>query len=105
MEPDARAKLKDWLATGKARLEPLSFPQRELWEASAVAPGDPSNNICCLLDIRGPLTEAMCRESLGHVLAHQEVMRASFLPGKERPLQVVKSEADPRLRYRVLSSS
>ncbi len=105
MEPDARAKLKDWLATGKARLEPLSFPQRELWEASAVAPGDPSNNICCLLDIRGPLTEAMCRESLGHVLAHQEVMRASFLPGKERPLQVVKSEADPRLCYRVLPSS
>ena len=105
MEPEARSKLKDWLATGKARLEPLSFPQRELWEASAVPPGDASNNICCYLDIRGPLTAPMCREALGHVVARQEVLRASFLPGKERPLQVMRAEADPQLSYRELSSA
>ena len=102
MEPDARAKLKDWLATGKARLDPLSFPQRELWEASAVPPGDASNNICCLLDIKGPLTEVMCREALHRVVARQEVLRASFLPGKERPLQVIRAEADAQLSYRAL---
>jgi hypothetical protein len=100
MEADPRSKLKEWLSAGHARLEPLSFPQRELWEASAIPPGDASNNICCLLDIRGPLTLAMCTEALGHVIKRQDVLRTTFLPGKERPLQVVRAEADPVLSYR-----
>lgn len=102
MEADPRAKLKEWLSAGKARLEPLSFPQRELWEASAIPAGDPSNNICCFLDIRGPLTPAMCTEALGHVIKRQDVLRTTFLPGKDRPLQVVRAEADPVLTYREL---
>lgn len=105
MEADARAKLKEWIATGKARLEPLSFPQRELWEASAIPPGDPSNNICSFLDIRGPLTREMCTEALGHVIARQEVLRTSFVPGKERALQVVRASAEPVLSFRELAPS
>lgn len=105
METDLRTKLKDWLATGKARLEPLSFPQRELWEASAVPPGDASHNIRCFLDIRGPLTAAMCTEALGHVIKRQDVLRTTFLPGKERPVQVVRAQAEPFLTYRELHSS
>lgn len=105
MEIDARIKLKEWVAAGRARLEPLSFPQRELWEASAVPPDDASNNICCFLDIRGPLTRAMCTEALGHVVKRQEVLRTTFLPGKERPLQIVRAEADPVLSYRELPQS
>jgi len=104
MEADARSKLKDWISTGKARLEPLSFPQRELWEASAVPPGDATNNISCFLDIRGPLTREMCTEALGHVIKRQEVLRTTFLPGKERPLQVVRAEAEPVLGYRELEA-
>ena len=103
MEADPRAKLKEWLSAGKARLEPLSFPQRELWEASAVPPNDASNNICCFLDIRGPLTPAMCTEALEHVIKRQDVLRTTFLPGKDRPLQVVRAEADPVLSFRELS--
>jgi hypothetical protein len=105
MEADLRAKLKEWLSAGKARLVPLSFPQRELWEASAIPPGDASNNICCFLDIRGPLTPAMCTEALGYVIKRQEVLRTTFLPGKERPLQVVRAEADPVLSYRALPAA
>lgn len=105
MEGDSRTKLKEWLASGKARLEPLSFPQRELWEASAVPPGDVSNNICCFLDIRGPLTPAMCTGALGHVVKRHDVLRTTFLPGKERPLQVVRAEAEPVLSYRELPES
>jgi len=104
MESDARTKLKEWLAAGKARLEPLSLPQRELWEASAVPPGDPTNSICCYLDIRGPLTRGMCTEALGHVVRRQEVLRTTFIPGKERMLQVVRTEAEPVLGYRELSA-
>lgn len=105
MEADARTKLKEWIAAGKARLEPLSFPQRELWEASAVSPDDASSNICCFLDIRGPLTRTMCTEALAHVIKRQEVLRTTFLPGKERPLQVVRAEAEPALSYRELPPS
>jgi hypothetical protein len=105
MESDARTKLKEWLAAGKARLEPLSFPQRELWEASAVPPGDASNNICCFLDIRGPLTHAMCTEALGHVMRRHDALRTTFVPGKERPLQVIRTEAEPELAYRELPSA
>ena len=105
MEADARTKLKEWISTGKARLEPLSFPQRELWEVSAVSPGDASNNICCFLDIRGPLTREMCTEALGHVIRRQEVLRTTFLPGKDRPLQVVRAEAEPAIVYRELDPS
>jgi hypothetical protein len=36
MESDNRARLKQWLESGEARLQPLSFPQRELWETSPV---------------------------------------------------------------------
>jgi len=105
MESDARTKLKEWIAAGKARLEPLSFAQRELWEASSVPPGDASHNICCFLDIRGPLTRAMCTEALGHVIKRQEALRTTFVPGKERTLQVVRAGADPVLAYRELPAS
>ena len=95
MAEDARARLKEWLASGQARLVPLTFPQRELWETAPVPPADPSNNICALLDIRGPLTFDMCREALGTVIARQEALRTTILPGKERPVQLVRAAADP----------
>ena len=44
MANDARARLKEWLASGQARLAPLTFPQRELWETAPVPPADPGNN-------------------------------------------------------------
>ncbi len=94
MADDARARLKEWLATGQAKLVPLTFPQRELWETAPVPPADPSNNICALLEIRGPLTFDMCREALAMVIARQEALRTTILPGKERPVQLVRNTAD-----------
>ncbi len=95
MAEDARARLKEWLASGQARLVPLTFPQRELWETAPAPPADPSNNICALLDIRGPLTLDMCREALGMVIARQEALRTTILPGKERPVQLVRASGEP----------
>ena len=102
MASDARSRLKEWLASGQARLQPLTFPQRELWETAPVPPADPSNIIRSILDIRGPLTVDMCRRALGMVIERQEVMRTTFLPGKERPVQLVRSVAEPVLDYREL---
>ena len=53
MRADKRARLKQWLESGEARLQPLTFPQRELWETSPVPVADPANHICGFIEIKG----------------------------------------------------
>lgn len=87
---DRRALLKQWLESGEARLHPLTFSQREIWETSPVAVDDPANHICALIEVRGLLPERDCRRAIQRVVERQEVLRLSFLPGKERPLQMIR---------------
>src|SRR5258708_20377353 len=89
MSGDKRALLKEWLASGKAHLQPLTFPQRELWEASPVAVTDIANHICCLIQMRGVITRNACEAAIQRVVERQEVMRLSFLPGQDRPIQII----------------
>ncbi len=103
MPDDKRARLKQWLASGEARLHPLTFPQRELWEASPAPPGDASNHICCIIKVRGSATTGDCRAALQLVVDHQEALRLSFLPGKDGPLQLVRRNAEANVRFRDLS--
>ncbi|HEY5894947.1 MAG TPA: condensation domain-containing protein [Chthoniobacterales bacterium] len=105
MSGDKRTRLKQWLESGEARLHPLTLPQRELWEASAVPLGDPGNHICCLIPARGLLTKRDCETAFRRVVERQEVLRLSFLPGKEQPLQMVRKSCDPNLEFRELSSA
>ena len=105
MSEDKRALLKQWLASGKARLEPLTFPQRELWEASPIKATDIANHICCLIWMRGVITQRVCEAALGRVIERQEAMRLSFLPGKDRPIQMIRQNSEAHLRYRELSSA
>jgi Condensation domain len=99
---DKRAALKEWLGSGKVVLQPLTFSQRELWEASPVPVADVANHICCLIHIRGVLTPEACHAALGRVVERQEVLRLSFLPGKERPVQMIRRTAELNLQYRAL---
>lgn len=105
MSNDSRARLKQLLASGEARLQPLTFPQRELWEASPVEVGDPANNICSFFEIKGPVTLDMIEAAVRRVIARQEVMRSSFLPGKNGFVQIIRSTGEPALSYRELSSA
>ena len=105
MSDSKRARLKQWLESGEARLHPLTFPQRELWEASAVPVADPANHICCVIKIQGALTESDYVSAVRHVVERQEVLRLSFLPGKEGPLQMVRRTGEPSLRFRELSGA
>jgi NRPS condensation-like uncharacterized protein len=105
MEKDPRARLKHWLTSGQARLQPLTFPQRELWETSPVPPGDAANNICSFFEIKGPVTVDRCEAAVSKIVERQEIMRTSFLPGKDRPLQVIRSTGESAFRYRELSST
>src|SRR5260221_12797034 len=99
---DKRAALKEWLASGKVVLQPLTFPQRELWEASPVPVADVANHICCLIHVRGVLTAEACEAAVQRVVERQDVLRLSFLPGKERPVQMIRRTAEANLQYRAL---
>ena len=90
MPENQRARLKQWLDRGEAQLHPLTFPQRELWEVSPVPAEDNANHICCLINVHGLLTERECRAAIQRVVDRQEVLRLSILPGKERPLQMIR---------------
>jgi hypothetical protein len=103
MSEDKRAILKQWLASGNIHLQPLTFPQRELWEASPVAVTDTANHICCLIQLRGTITPQASEAALQRVVERQEVLRLSFLPGKDRPLQMIRQRSEANFRFRELS--
>ncbi|MGI8890520.1 MAG: condensation domain-containing protein [Chthoniobacterales bacterium] len=97
---DRRAQLKQWLESGEAQLQPLTFPQREIWETSPVPVEDPANHICCLIEVHGLLTERDVRAAIQRVVERQQVLRLSFLPGKERPLQLIREEGTANFAIR-----
>ena len=105
MSQENRARLRQWLESGEARLQPLTFPQRELWEASPVPAADVSNNICAIIQVRGLLTPQGSEAALQKVVDRQEVFRLSFLPGKDQPMQMIRKAGKPALQFRELSSA
>ena len=104
MPIDQRARLKQWLDSGEVQLHPLTFPQRELWEVSPVTVEDNANHICCLIDVHGILTEREARAAIQRVVERQEVLRLSILPGKERPLQMIRKNCGINFDFRDASA-
>ena len=102
---DKRTRLKRWLDSGKAALHPLTFPQRELWEASPVSVTDKTNTICCLIEIKGAITAQDCTAAMQRVVNRHEVLRLSFLPSKGQALQMIQAERTQVMRFRDLPSS
>ena len=51
------------------------------------------------------MTFEHCEAAVSRVVERQEAMRTSFLPGKDRPLQIVRSSGETVLRYRELSEA
>ncbi len=79
---------------------PLSLPQRELWENSPLAPGDPANHICATVGIRGSIAFDLCAEALRMVVERQEVLRTSILSGGGTAAQFVQNKAETILSRR-----
>jgi hypothetical protein len=100
MPADQRARLRQWLDRGEAQLHPLTFPQRELWETSPVPIENSANHICCFIEVQGLLTERECRAAIQLVVDRQEVLRLSLLPGKERPLQMIRKSCGINFDFR-----
>ena len=103
MSEAKRARFKQWIESGEAQLHPLTFSQRELWETSPAPPGDVSNHICCLLNIRGLVSQEDSLASLQRVVDRQEVLRLSFLSGKNGPVQLIRKRSEPVIRFRDVS--
>lgn len=103
MSEHKHARFKQWLESGEACLHPLTLPQRELWETSPAPAGDISNHICCVINVRGPLTPEDSVASLQRVVNRQEVLRLSILPGKNGPVQLIRARAKPVMRFRDIS--
>ena len=102
---DRRALLKQRLESGQIRPQPLTFPQRELWETSPVPVADMANHICCVIEVRGKVTVEDSTAALQQVVQRQEALRVSFLPGKDRPLQMIREACPVNFRARNLSSA
>jgi hypothetical protein len=102
---DPRARLKQWLASGEARLQPLTLPQRELWETAPMPAGDVSNHICAYIHVRGPITHQGCEAAVQKVADKHEVFRLSFLPGKEQAVQMIRKSSRQQLHFRELTSA
>jgi hypothetical protein len=103
MSDDKRTRLKQWLQSGEARLQPLTFPQRELWETSPWPVEDTANHICCIIPVQGLITPEDCRAAIQRVVDRQEVLRLSFLPGKESPVQLIRETGEANMHVRELS--
>ena len=103
MSDDRRTRLKRWLESGEINLQPLTFAQRELWEASPISPADVSNHICAFIEVRGLLAQPDCEAAMQRVVDRQEVMRLSILPGKDRPMQMIRASSPSAMRFHELS--
>jgi hypothetical protein len=103
MSEGKQARLKQWIESGDAQLHPMTFPQRELWETSPAPPSDVSNHICCVLHIGGLISEEDSLAIFQRVVDRQEVLRLSFLPGKNGPLQLIRKRSKPVMRFRDIS--
>lgn len=104
-ETSNRDKLKTWLASGEVSLHPLSFPQREIWENSPVPVGDQANHICAFIEIGGAFSPEECHDTLAQVVERHEALRVSFLPGKDRTLELIRTTAAPHFTFRELTST
>jgi len=100
MSEAKRTRFKQWIESGEAQLQPLTFAQRELWEASPAPPEDVSNHICCVIKLRGLITSEDYIASIQQVVDRQEVLRLSFLPGKNGPMQLIRKRGEVVARFR-----
>lgn len=103
MSEEKQARFKQWIESGEAELHPLTFPQRELWETSPAPPADVSNHICCVLELGGLISQEDSIATFQRVVDRQEVLRLSFLPGKNGPVQLIRKRSPSAIRFRDIS--
>src|SRR5438034_11838269 len=64
-----------------------------------------SNHICCVINVRGLISPEDCVASMQRVVNRQEVLRLSVLPGKNGPVQLIRTQRQPVMRFRDIPSN
>jgi hypothetical protein len=100
MSEEKQARFKKWIESGEVELHSPTFSQRELWETSPAPPADVSNHICSMLSIRGAISQEDSLAIFQRVVDRQEVLRLSFLPGKNGPVQLIRKRSRPMMEFR-----
>jgi amino acid adenylation domain-containing protein len=70
---------------------PLSYGQERMWFLNQLEPGNPAYNRPACYRFEGPLDPGALQQALGEIVERHEVLRTTFAPAPEGPLQVVAS--------------
>jgi hypothetical protein len=73
----------------RARISPLSSAQERLWFLDQLEPGSPLYNIPNALPLDGRVDVKALERSLAEIFRRHEVLRTTFEPAGDRPVQVL----------------
>ncbi|HKH45554.1 MAG TPA: amino acid adenylation domain-containing protein, partial [Thermoanaerobaculia bacterium] len=76
---------------------PLSFGQERLWFLDRLEPGNPAYNLPGAVQLSGTLDRAALAASLSEIVRRHEVLRTTFVPTGEGPVQVIAPPASEGL--------
>ncbi|HZI20303.1 MAG TPA: condensation domain-containing protein [Pyrinomonadaceae bacterium] len=68
---------------------PLSYAQERLWLIHRLAPDNPMYNLPAVVRLRGDLDLAALERSLNEIRRRHEVLRTTFPPRDDRPVQAI----------------
>lgn len=67
----------------------LSFAQQRLWFLDQLQPGNPIYNLPLALQLKGELHTSALEQTLNEIIRRHEVLRTSFVTGKDGPIQTI----------------
>ncbi len=68
---------------------PLSFAQERLWFIQQLEPGSTAYNVILTTRLQGNLDKTVLEKTLTEIINRHEILRTSFVPYEEKPVQVV----------------
>jgi amino acid adenylation domain-containing protein len=83
---------------------PLSFAQQRLWFLDQWAPGQSVYNVCEAYRVKGRLDENAIEESLNELVRRHEILRTTFSPFNDQPIQVIAASLRLKLIVKDLSA-
>ncbi|RKH41422.1 non-ribosomal peptide synthetase, partial [Corallococcus sicarius] len=71
----------------------LSFAQQRLWFLEQLQPGSIAYNLPGIVELEGALQAGALRQALDALVQRHEVLRTTFVPGPQGPVQRIASDA------------
>lgn len=78
---------------------PLSYNQERLWFFDKMLPENPLYNIAGAIQVHGTFKFSVLSKAINSVIDRHEVLRTVFNSGTGKPVQIIKSNLKPGLKY------